>query len=275
MLSRLTQKERSYPEEQPGPGRRTHTPRGRFVDVPTVRVLFLSKTLHSQTAISGKVTRRTPHTGPNFVKVSRMEAGPRSAEVMMNASSGPSPALWRFSGIASGTVVIEHPGKAAPTEQHLQQLRHPRKRSRRPMTACDQPLHTGGKHQSESERRRRMANETGELVPNRQHHLFLTRAESCFNRASTVKDSLRSSSSGAMSDFAAWLAARFGRVDHRDSCNDAAFPPINSTTTKEPTLAFMPRRVLVSTFLCMPYVSNNLAAPALKKIGASPENKIS
>jgi hypothetical protein len=38
-----------------------------------------------------------------------------------------------------------------------------------------------------------------------------------------VKGSLRSSSSGAMSDFAAWPAALFGRVDHRDSCNDAAF----------------------------------------------------
>ena len=33
---------------------------------------------------------------------------------MMKASSGPSPAPWRFRGIASGTVVIEHPGKAAP-----------------------------------------------------------------------------------------------------------------------------------------------------------------
>jgi hypothetical protein len=37
-----------------------------------------------------------------------------SAEVMMKASSGPSPAPWRFRGIASGTVVIEHPCKAAP-----------------------------------------------------------------------------------------------------------------------------------------------------------------
>ena len=33
---------------------------------------------------------------------------------MMKASSGPSPAPWRFRRIAKGTVVIEHPGKAAP-----------------------------------------------------------------------------------------------------------------------------------------------------------------
>ena len=33
---------------------------------------------------------------------------------MIKASSGPSPAPWRFRGIARGTVVIEHPGKAAP-----------------------------------------------------------------------------------------------------------------------------------------------------------------
>ena len=52
------------------------------------------------------------------------------------------------------------------------------------MTACDEPLHTGGKHQSDSERRRGIANETGELVPNRQHHYFSYLAESCFKRAS-------------------------------------------------------------------------------------------
>ena len=64
--------------------------------------------------MSGKATRRAPHTGPNIVKVSTIEAGPSSDEVMMKASSGPSPAPWRLRGIASGTVVIEHPGKAAP-----------------------------------------------------------------------------------------------------------------------------------------------------------------
>jgi hypothetical protein len=53
---------------------------------------------------------------PNIVKVSTIDAGPRSAEVMMKASSGPSPAPWRFRGIAGGTVVIAHPGKVAPAK---------------------------------------------------------------------------------------------------------------------------------------------------------------
>jgi NAD(P)-dependent dehydrogenase (short-subunit alcohol dehydrogenase family) len=70
----------------------------------------------TQTAMSGKATRRTPHTRPIIVKVSTIDAGPRSAEVMMKASSGPSPAPWRFRGIASGTVVIAHPGKVAPAK---------------------------------------------------------------------------------------------------------------------------------------------------------------
>ena len=43
----------------------------------------------------------------------------------------------------------------------------------------------GGKHQSESERSRGIANEAGEFVPNRQHH-FSYLAESCFKRASTA-----------------------------------------------------------------------------------------
>ena len=50
------------------------------------------------------------------------------------------------------------------------------------MTPCGEPLQTSGKHQSDSERRHGIANETGELVPNRRHHL----AESCFSRASTA-----------------------------------------------------------------------------------------
>ena len=41
------------------------------------------------------------------------------------------------------------------------------------MTAKDDPLHTGGKRQPDSERRCGIGNETRELVPNRQDHYFL------------------------------------------------------------------------------------------------------
>ena len=87
-----------------------------FVDVLTVRVQ--PKTLQSPTESANRYERqghaKTPHTGPNIVKVSTMEEGPRSDDLMMKASSGRSPAPWRFREIARGTVVIEHPGKAAP-----------------------------------------------------------------------------------------------------------------------------------------------------------------
>ena len=111
-----------------------------------------------QTAISGKATRRTPHAGPNIVKVSTMEAGPRSGEVMMNASSGPSPLL----GVSRESPAARLPSRILESRPRQSsawnRLCHPGKRSRRPLTACDEPLHTGGKYQPDSERARRIAN---------------------------------------------------------------------------------------------------------------------
>jgi hypothetical protein len=53
------------------------------------------------------------------------------------------------------------------------------------MIARDQPLHTGGKYQPDSERRGRIANGTDELIPNRQHRQFLLTG-SCSERVSTA-----------------------------------------------------------------------------------------
>ena len=102
-----------------------------------------------RTAMSGKATRRTPHTGPNIVKVSTMEEGSRSDDVMMKPSSGPSPAPWRFRGIARG-----HGCHGAPWQSRTSQtaawnrLRHPGRGSRHPMAAFDEPLHAGGPTQN-------------------------------------------------------------------------------------------------------------------------------
>ena len=96
--------------------------------------------------------RTTPVGSPHRAKHREGEhdgGRSRSDEVMMKASSGPSPAPWRFRGIASGTVVIEHPGKAAPARAAPGQLRQPGEGSRRPMAAFDEPLHAAGKHQSQ------------------------------------------------------------------------------------------------------------------------------
>ena len=48
-----------------------------------------SETLQSPTESANRNERQgpTPHTGPNIVKVSTMEAGPRSAEVMMEGAA--------------------------------------------------------------------------------------------------------------------------------------------------------------------------------------------
>ena len=78
---------------------------------------------------------------------------------MMKASSGPSPAPWRFRRIAKGTVVIEHPGKAAParaapgTDCATQEGRSPTNGCFRRAIAYRR------KHSSESERRRGIANQ--------------------------------------------------------------------------------------------------------------------
>ncbi len=82
-----------------------------------------------QTVMSGSATLQIPQAGPNIENVITIDAGPRSAGVMTNASRDPLPAPCRFNGRASGMVVIEHPcriapASAAPSTERASEPRH-------------------------------------------------------------------------------------------------------------------------------------------------------
>ena len=85
---------------------------------------------------------------------------------MMKASSGPSPAPWCFRGIA-GHGCHREPWQSRTSQTAAwNRLRHPGRGSRRPMAAFDEPLHADGKDQSESERRRGIANQRANSFQN-------------------------------------------------------------------------------------------------------------
>jgi hypothetical protein len=94
------QKERASPEEQPEsqpPHPHAEEP-GSSSTSESPECSFLPNRCNPQpspqTAMTGRNTRRSPHTGPNIEKVSMIEAGPRSAEPFQPVLSASACRLW-------------------------------------------------------------------------------------------------------------------------------------------------------------------------------------